>query len=89
MIRKMFAVVTGAQGGIGCAIVNRLLSDGFFVIAIDKTDRGIFSEHKNVINCCQITLRLFTLYLTQQRQLLEQEPLVFLQLLPVLPSGAR
>ena len=56
MIRKMFAVVTGAQGGIGCAIVNRLLSDGFFVIAIDKTDRGTFSEHKNVINLsCDIS----------------------------------
>ena len=56
MIRKMFAVVTGAQGGIGCAIVHRLLSDGFFVIAIDRTDRGIFSGNKSVTNLsCDIS----------------------------------
>mgnify|MGYP001403267473 CR=1 FL=1 len=56
MRRKLFAVVTGAQGGIGRAIVHRLLSDGFFIIAIDQTDRGIFSGNKNVINLsCDIS----------------------------------
>ncbi len=56
MTRKMFAVLTGAQGGIGCAIVRRLISDGYVVIAIDKTDRGTFLEEKHVINLsCDIS----------------------------------
>ena len=52
----MVAVLTGAQGGIGQALVSRLLSDGFFVIAIDKTDQDKFQEYKNVLSLtCDIT----------------------------------
>ncbi len=35
MIGKKIAIVTGAAKGIGKAITKRLLSDGFFVVAVD------------------------------------------------------
>ncbi len=35
---KRVAVVTGASGGIGKAIVNRLIEDGHFVIGLDQSE---------------------------------------------------
>lgn len=37
---KRIAVVTGAANGIGKAIVTRLSEDGYFIVAVDKDEKG-------------------------------------------------
>jgi 3alpha(or 20beta)-hydroxysteroid dehydrogenase len=38
-IKKPVALITGATGCIGGAIVKRMISDGFFVLGIDKNEK--------------------------------------------------
>src|SRR5690606_290378 len=35
------AVVTGAGGGIGLAVVDRLVAEGVSVVAVDRDERGL------------------------------------------------
>ncbi|MBL0310136.1 MAG: SDR family oxidoreductase [Bacteroidetes bacterium] len=46
---QYIAVITGAAKGIGKAIANRLIADGFFVIAVDLDEEGgkmLIAEHE-------------------------------------------
>ena len=48
MNNKPIAIVTGAAKGIGKAIAKRLITDGFYVIAVDMdTDGGAILENEN------------------------------------------
>ena len=49
MTKKKVVILTGAQGGIGCSVTRRLISDGNFVFALDKVDKGIFSNQENIV----------------------------------------
>lgn len=47
-------IITGAAGGIGQALTNRLLKAGYQVIAVDnnKDKLGNFSSHPNLTLAC-------------------------------------
>lgn len=44
-------LVTGATGGIGKAVINKLLSQNYYVIAISQNYESLESKYKNVSNC--------------------------------------
>jgi 3-oxoacyl-[acyl-carrier protein] reductase len=41
MAQRGLAVVTGAAGGIGASICERLIGDGFAVAALDLDENGL------------------------------------------------
>ena len=44
-------IVSGVSGGIGYAVAKKLISQGFFVVGVDRSKHEIceklFNEHKN------------------------------------------
>ena len=64
-----FAVITGASGGIGSALVDAFLSDKYSVVALDTTDSGRNSEGFVEINA---NLYEFTKNENYREQILNQ-----------------
>lgn len=48
MKKKQVALVTGAAGGIGSAVVKRLVTDGYFVAAMDQNQSGLAVLAKDI-----------------------------------------
>ena len=57
----MRALVTGAAGFIGSALVDRLLADGHLVVGVDNLSTGVETNLEHATACNQLSSRRFTL----------------------------
>lgn len=53
------AVVTGAAGGIGKAIINQLLEQGVKVLAVDLSEKSLKSTKVLMKNNCTLSRLMF------------------------------